>query len=128
MTEGLTKLTPGLLKLVAGQNNIPLPFQRDILVLEIHIAGTSYRENIDQIEPSLEEGQMYSMIREPENEHDCWAIAVYFKDYKLGYVPRAQNEIIARLMDAGKLFYCKLINKEWKDDWLCLDTEIYLKD
>ena len=128
MSEGLTKLTPGLLKLVAGKNNIPIPFQRDILVLEIHIAGTSYRENIAQIEPSLETGQMFTMIREPENEFDCWAIAIYLNDYKLGYVPRAQNEIIARLMDAGKLFYSKLISKEWKDDWLCLEADIYLKD
>jgi hypothetical protein len=128
MSEGLTKLTPGLLKLVAGNNNIPIPFQRDILVLEIHIAGTSYRENIAQIEPSLETGQMFTMIREPENEFDCWAIAIYLNDFKLGYVPRAQNEVIARLMDAGKLFYSKLITKEWKDDWLCLETDIYLKD
>ena len=128
MSEGLTKLTPGLLKFVAGKNNIPLPFLRGILILEIHIAGTSYRENIAEIEPSLETGQMFQMIREPENEYDCWAIAVYANDYKLGYVPRAQNEIIARLMDAGKLFYCKLTGKEWKNDWLCLETDIYLKD
>ena len=128
MNEGLTKLTPGLLKLVAGKNNIPIPFQRDILVLEINIAGTSYRENIAQIEPSLETGQMFQMIREPENHYDCWAIAIYLNDYKLGYVPRAQNEIIARLMDAGKLFYSKLIGKKWKDDWLCLETDVYLKD
>ena len=128
MSEGLTKLTPGLLKLVAGKNNIPIPFQRDILVLEIHIAGTSYRENIAQIEPSLEISHLFMMIREPENEFDCWAIAIYLNNYKLGYVPRVQNEIIARLMDAGKLFYRKLICKEWKDDWLCLETDIYLKD
>jgi hypothetical protein len=96
MTEGLTKLSPGLLKLVAEKNNIPLPFQRDILILEIHIAGTSYRENIAQIEPSLETGQMFQMLREPQNQFDCWAIAIYLNDYKLGYVPRAQNEIIAR--------------------------------
>ena len=128
MNEGLTKVTPGLLKLVAEKNNIPFPFQRDILILEIHIAGTSYRENITQIEPLLETGQMFQMVREPENQYDCWAIAIYLKDYKLGYVPRAQNEIIARLMDAGKLFYSKLNSKKWKDDWLCLETDIYLKD
>ena len=44
MSEGITKLTSGLWKLLAGKK-YPLPFQRDILILEIHIAGTSYREN-----------------------------------------------------------------------------------
>ena len=124
MSEGLTKLTPGLLKFVAGKINITLPFQRDILVLEIHIAGTSYRENIARIEPSLETGQLLRMVREPENEYDSLAVAVYVNDFKLGYVPMAQNEVIARLMDAGKLFYCKLTSKEWKNDWLCLETDI----
>lgn len=128
MSEGLIKLTPGLLTLIAKKSNVPLPFRRDILILEIHVAGTSYRENIDQIEPSLEIGQLFQMARESDNPHDVFAIAVYNNDFKLGYVPRDQNEIIARLMDAGKLFYCKLTDKEWKNDWLRLVTEIYLKD
>ena len=124
MSSDLIKVTPGLLSLLAGKNNITLPFQRDILILEIQIAGTSYRENIDQIETSLEIGHLFQMQREPENKHDSWAIAVYLNDYKLGYVPRDQNEIIARLIDAGKFFYSKLISKEWKNDWLCLVTDI----
>ncbi|MHC1705922.1 MAG: HIRAN domain-containing protein [Bacteroidales bacterium] len=128
MSEGLIKVTPGLLSLIAGKHNIPMPFQRDILVLEIHIAGTSYRENIDEVEPSINAGQMFRMIREPDNPYDDWAIAVYSEEYKLGFVPRDRNEVIARLMDAGKFFYCKLISKEWKNDWLCLVTEVYMKE
>ena len=96
--------------------------------MEIHIAGTNYRENISQVEPLLSAGQMFRMIREPDNSYDQWAIAVYSENFKLGYVPRDQNEVVARLMDAGKFFYCKLISKEWKNDWLCLITEIYLKE
>ena len=71
---------------------------------------------------------MFHMVSEPEKQYSCWAIAIYMKEYKLSYVPRAQNEIIARMMDAGKLFYTKLISKNWKDDWLYLKPDIYLKD
>ena len=35
---------------------------------------------------------------------------------------------IARLMDAGKWFYGKVINKTWEGNWLKIDIEIYLKE
>jgi len=76
----------------------------------------------------LKPGQMYRMVREPANKFDKFAIEIFFEDYKLGYVPAAQNEIVARLMDAGKMFFCKLIQKEWRGSWLKLETEIYMKD
>ena len=45
------------------------------------------------------------LFREPENEYDEWAIAVYLtEEDKLGFVSRFKNETIARLMDAGKKF------------------------
>lgn len=124
----LVKFTPSMLNVLAGQHGITLPFDRDIFIIEIHIAGTSYREDIDKIEPLLKPGQMYRMVREPENKFDKFAIEIYFEDYKLGYVPAAQNQIVARLMDAGKMFFCKLIRKHWKGNWLNLETEVYMKD
>ena len=39
-----------------------------------------------------------------------------------------KNEVIANLMDAGKKFSGKLISKEWEDNWLKLDIEVYLND
>ena len=45
------------------------------------------------------------LYREPENEYDEWAIAVYLtEDDKIGFISRFKNETIARLMDAGKKF------------------------
>ena len=37
---------------------------------------------------------------------------------KLGYVPREKNEVVARLMDAGKMVFGVLEEKEWRDEWL----------
>ena len=50
------------------------------------------------------------------------------KGRKIGYVPRAKNEALARLMDAGKLLFGKLVAKEWKDNWLRIEVKIYLRD
>ena len=50
------------------------------------------------------------------------------KGQKLGYVPRDRNEVIARLMDAGKLIFGKLERKQWRDDWLKADIRVYMRD
>ncbi len=128
MSDSIVKFTPEMLSVIAGKNNIPLPFQKDIFLIEIQVAGTSFRRNIKELEPQLESGQMYRMVREPENKYDANAIAIYFEEEKLGYIPAEQNEIMARLMDVGKLFYCKLISKEWVHNWLRLKTEVFMKD
>ncbi len=41
---------------------------------------------------------------------------------------RAKNEIVACLLDAGKLTYAKLTSKIWKDDWLRLDVEVIMRE
>jgi hypothetical protein len=41
--------------------------------------------------------------KEPNNEHDECAIALFWQDEKIGYVPASCNEIIARLIDAQAL-------------------------
>ncbi len=33
-----------------------------------------------------------------------------------------------RFMEAGKLFYAKIQNKEWEGNWLKIEIEIYLKE
>lgn len=128
MSEELVKFTPEMLSVLAGKHHIVLPFQKDIFLIEIQVAGTTYRKNIKELEPSLVPDQMYRMVREQDNKYDPNAVAIYFEKEKLGYIPAEQNEIIARLMDAGKFFYCKLISKEWINTWLRLNTEVYMKD
>jgi hypothetical protein len=36
--------------------------------------------------------------------------------------------IVASLMDAGKWFYGKVLDKTWEGNWLKIDIEIYLKE
>ncbi len=67
--------------------------------------------------------------REPANEHDPLAIMILDeKGNHLGYVPRAKNEALARLMDAGKLLFGRLESKEWQGNWLKAGVRIFLRD
>lgn len=85
--------------------------QRMILVLKTAVAGLYFhvddnseegRELLDSLTPGTE----LHLFRDPDNEHDQWAISVYTTDdQELGYVTRFKNETIARLMDYGKVFH-----------------------
>jgi hypothetical protein len=106
------------------------PFGKQIFLLEAHIAGTTFlKEDINKLAASINEGDRLNFFREADNPHDELAIVV--KDAsgkKMGYVPRTNNKILARLMDAGKLIYGILREKRIIHNWLRINMEIYLDD
>jgi len=50
----------------------------------------------------LHVGAELELRREPYNLHDRRAIAVWFKNEHLGYIPRRHNRLLAELMDRGE--------------------------
>lgn len=128
MNSALEKINPALLALIEGKNSSLLPFVRELLVLECHVAGTTHHP-VKELEPAMTANDKFILFREPENEHDPFAVAIYTKQKKkLGYLPRDRNETIARLMDAGKMIFATLITKEWVDEWLKLSVKVFLID
>ena len=124
---GLIVVNPGLLAALSkGQLNIDV-FKKEILVLECLVAGTSFRK-LNEIEAELVNTVQLEIKREGQNEFDKFAIALHYKDTKVGYIPKDKNEVIARLMDAGKAFYATITAKEWEGNWLRLNVKVYMKD
>ena len=131
MSQTLVPIDPALLALVHGafgKDGALQPFAREIMLIECHIAGTSHRD-LKGVEPTLLPGAFLVMKREPANPHDALAIMIFDEaGHHLGYVPRAKNEALARLMDAGKLLFGKLEAKDWVGDWLKVEARVYLRD
>lgn len=102
------------------------PSLRETFLLNTHVAGTSYVDLTD-FEPEV--NAVFLLEREPENPFDALAILILdAQGNKLGYVPQAKNEILARLLDAGKLMRARLVGKQWFKEWLRLDIQIFLYD
>ncbi len=84
------------------------PKEKQILVLKTGIAGAQFHIESEEEQKALDSlapGTELLLYREPENEYDEWAIAVYLtEEDKIGFISRFKNETIARLMDAGKKF------------------------
>jgi hypothetical protein len=125
--QSLIKVSPGLLSALSnGALSLDI-FAREILVLECIVAGTSFRK-LDKVQDELKETVQLEMKREGDNKFDCFAIALWFQDTKVGYIPKDKNEVLARLMDAGKQFYATINAKEMEGNWLKLQIKVLLKD
>lgn len=119
----------GLLHGKGGGLAIPRPFERDIFLFDTHVAGTSFIEGIEELEPHLKLGDKLDFFREPNNPHDDKAIVIKNADgVKIGYVPKADNIIFSRLMDAGKLLFGRISSKEMKGKWLRIEIKVYLHE
>jgi len=126
-TQDLIKVDAKLLAALS-KGGISLDvFSKDIRALECLVAGTSFRK-LNDVEAALNKEVKLELKREPQNEYDHFAIALHFEKHKIGYIPRDKNEVIARLMDAGKNFFATIQAKEWEGNWLKVEVRVYLKD
>lgn len=109
--------------------DLPVPFSREIYLFDTHVAGTSFIENLDELEPALTSGQKLNFFREPQNPYDSKAIVIRTEEgSKIGYVPRSDNLIFSRLMDAGKLLFGRINSTEKSGQWLKIHIKVFLQD
>ena len=125
--ESLIKVNSGLLSALSKSAFSLDVFAREILVLQCLVAGTSFRK-LDKVQDDLNETVQLEMKREGDNEFDHFAVALWFQNTKVGYIPKDKNEVLARLMDAGKQFYATIHAKEMEGNWLKLEIKVMLKD
>ncbi len=108
---------------------IPRPFEKDIYLFDTYVAGTSHVANIEVVQNTLKIGTRLNFYREPKNQYDPQAIVIKIADgVKIGYVPRKDNIIFARLMDAGKLLFGKITDIDKKGKWLKIKIQVFLHE
>jgi hypothetical protein len=129
--SSLVHTDPAILALIRGAFDAGgglRPFAREIMLIECQVAGTSHRD-LKNIEPQLNTDAILPLRRQPDNQYDPMAIMILDEQgHHLGYVPREKNEVLARLMDAGKLLFAVLLAKEWRGDWLRIEARVLLRD
>ena len=67
--------------------------ERELLIQESPVAGFQYHDG-ETVWPRLSAGDSLQLLREPANPYDRRAVAVYWGESKLGYVPRAANTAV----------------------------------
>lgn len=122
----------GLVSLLHSPNGeliIAKPFEKDIFLFDTYVAGTTHVEGIEVLEPYLNIEDKLDFFREPDNQYDKQAIMIKTASgVKIGYVPKQDNVIFARLMDAGKLLFGRISAKEKKGSWVKINIKVYLHE
>jgi hypothetical protein len=65
-----------------------------------NIAGFTYYDGVDVFD-ELKIGTELQFVPEPENKFDESAVALYYKEYKLGYVPKGKNCELGKFLKCG---------------------------
>ena len=119
----------GLLHGAGGAIAIQKPFARDIFLFDTFVAGTTHIEGIEELAKYLNVDDRLNFLREPDNPYDPKAIVIKtVNGVKIGYVPKNDNVVFSRLMDAGKLLFGKIVSIETKGNWVKISIGIYLHE
>ena len=130
MENNVTIVKDQWLEVLPKVEDLPMPFKQEIFLLECHVAGTSYVEDIKNKSADITVDSLLTLRRDSKNKYDDKAIAVIKgENVQIGWVPARHNDVISKLMDAGKLLYAKVISSEMVNDkWLDLKIKIFMKD
>ena len=97
-----------------------------ILVQNSPLAGFQYYQGKELWE-QMKVGDTLALIREPENLHDPLAVRVEWNGHKLGYVPRKENEAVARQLDRGNRLQARIVRvTKHRDPWKRIEFEVFL--
>ena len=86
---------------------------KKLFFMDCHLAGRKYHD-ADEVWDELKVGSTLRMERDKENRIDPYAVMVVFEkdgeEYKLGYIPRGENETIANILEMGwnEIFECRI--------------------
>ena len=100
--------------------------KRKTYLQQFFVAGFRHYKGMELL-GLMQTNDLLELRREPENEYDNCAVALYWQQEKIGYVPANLNELLSRLMDAGALPLLGMIthlNKEVKP-WENVAVAIY---
>lgn len=70
---------------------------RPLVIQHSRLAGFSHHA-APALWAALRSGTQLSLTAEQDNPHDPQAVAVYWRGCKLGYLPRAENLVVAQLL------------------------------
>jgi hypothetical protein len=99
----------------------------EILVQSSLTAGLSHHE-AKAVWDQLNVGDPLTLVRESDNPNDANAVRVDWSGHKLGYIPRADNEAIARQLDRGNKLEARISRLgQYRNHRRKLEVQVYLR-
>jgi hypothetical protein len=106
----------------------PPATRAQIIVQSSPLAGFQFHEG-KRLWGDMREGDRLTLTREPGNLHDAKAVRVEWQGHMLGYVPRAENVDVARMMDRGVKLDARITRlTDTRNPWGRIEFEVYVGD
>lgn len=107
----------GMLMLATSLSVGAREIQAAILLQASPLAGFQYHAG-KTVWPQMRVGDALTLIREADNPHDAKAVRVEWQGHMIGYVPRRENDDVARLLDRGQPLAARITRlSEGRDPW-----------
>ena len=98
-----------------------------MLVQSSPLAGFQYYQG-EQLWQEIRVGDTLTLAREPENAYDSYAVRVEWREHKLGYVPRRENQAVAQHMDRGGNVEARVAKlRQHRNPWQRIEFEVFVK-
>lgn len=98
-----------------------------LLIQASPLAGSQYYA-LGDFWSEIRVGDALELTREPDNRHDHRAIRVSWRGHQLGYLPRAENAVLAAAIDRGDRLHGRVARlTEHPDPWRRVVVEVYLE-
>jgi len=81
---------------------------REVVLQRTRIAGLRHHPG-ERLWRRLGNGEPLQLRREPDNPHDPLAVALYWRGIMLGYLPRRENLVAARMLDHQRCLQARVI-------------------
>lgn len=62
-----------------------------------YVAGVQFHE-LDKVASRLTEGSELNMVEEHDNKYDPYAVALYFDNVQVGYVPKSISHLVTNAL------------------------------
>jgi len=93
---------------------------------DCRIAG-SHHYDCHKVLAQLRLGDSLRLRRQSGNPHDARAIEVFWRDYKLGYLPRLDNAAAASLADRAHVLHAEIIGIDDPDEaWELVTLRVWI--
>ena len=94
----------------------------------VWVAGSNYVD-WERLYFPLKAGEHLGLRREPDNPHDALAIMVVDdNEEKLGYIPRDDNQELARKLDEGEEFITIILEMDLESPYQKLCIGVFERD
>ena len=90
-----------------GMKQTSTQTEREILLNHFFVAGLQYH-GWESIYNHVEASTELQLRPEPYNPYDRFAVAIFYRQVKIGYVPRGENKHISRMICASVPLKCTL--------------------